>query len=283
MASANATNIYMIETKAATYISKKPPVGVLITDGVNCHRETKKAFEMAGGDAQFVHMNDLREGDAKLDNFEIIALPGGFSYGDHLGSGKVWANELSVYLPDQLTDFVHQKNGLVLGVCNGFQVLVQSGLLPFGKIGDKQTTLRNNASGNFQCEWVRLKMEDQAACVFLQESDQLLQLPIAHGEGRFSAPADTVNQMEAQNQIVFRYCDISGDVAPTDSPFNPNGSVNGIAGITDPTGHILGLMPHPERFVRAMQHPNYRRDPAMQPQGLQLFEKMVQYVGGGQL
>lgn len=283
MASAYGKNIHMIETldrpQAATVLRAKPKAAILIADGVNCHLETQHAFTIAGAEAQLVHINELKQGEENLRNYNILSLSGGFSYGDDLASGKILATELNAYLPDTLTDFVHQQKGLVLGICNGYQVLVRSGLLPFGTIGDMQSSLTFNQSGHFQHEWIHLSVEKPSACEYLSDLDGPINLPIAHGEGQFIAEPDVLERMQQNNQIVFRYCTPSGIQAVGDySSFNPNGSFGAIAGICDPTGQILGLMPHPERFVRSMQHPNARRDPNMVPQGLQLFQKMVEFV-----
>ncbi|MDP3955355.1 MAG: phosphoribosylformylglycinamidine synthase I [bacterium] len=258
-------------------IKRGPQVCVLKTDGINCDAEMMNAFAVAGGRPKIVHINELRKGDENLRNYQILAIPGGFSYGDDVASGKILALELNSYLGDQISEFVQRQKGLVLGVCNGFQVLVRTGLLPFGTMGEMQATLMSNDSGHFECRWVNLKVEDDNACVFLEGMNGTVSYQVAHGEGKFFANQSGLARVESEKLVVFRYCDRLGN--PTkDYPQNPNGSLNAIAGVTDPTGRILGLMPHPERFIRKTQHPNWRRIPNLKPQGLPIFEKMVEYA-----
>lgn len=246
------------------------------TDGINCDEETSQAFSVAGGSPETVHVNQLRSGERKMSDYQIIAIPGGFSYGDDVVSGKILALELNSYLGDQIGDFINVKKGLVLGVCNGFQVLVRTGLLPFGNIGEMEATLANNDSGNFECRWINLKVEDENACVFLKGMKGSLSLQVAHGEGKFFTKPTELARIEKGKLTVFRYSDASGN--PTmDYPLNPNGSINAIAGITDTSGRILGLMPHPERFIGKTQHPNWRRED-IEPRGLTIFKKMVSYA-----
>jgi len=256
---------------------KGPQVCVLKTDGINCDKETVNAFAIAGGRPRTVHVNELRAGQENLRNYQILAIPGGFSYGDDVASGKILALELNSYLGDQINEFAQRRKGLVLGVCNGFQVLVRTGLLPFGSMGEMEVTLTNNDSGHFECRWINLKVEGNNDCAFLGEMNGVVSYQVAHGEGKLFTSSEKLEEIENNNLVVFRYCDALGN--PTQEyPLNPNGSLNAIAGITDPTGRILGLMPHPERFVRKMQHPNWRRLPGLEPQGLQIFQKMVNYA-----
>ena len=254
-----------------------PQVCVLKTDGINCDEETVNAFATAGGRPKTVHVNELRAGEESLRNYQILAIPGGFSYGDDIVSGKILALELHSYLGDQINEFVQRQKGLVLGVCNGFQVLVRTGLLPFGTMGEIQATLSHNDSGYFECRWINLKVENGSACAFLDGMSGVVSYQVAHGEGKFFARQPELDRVETERLVVFRYCDVLGN--PTQEyPLNPNGSLNAIAGITDSTGRILGLMPHPERFIRPTQHPNWRRMPNLEPQGLPLFEKMVEFA-----
>lgn len=254
-----------------------PQICVLKTDGINCDEETVNAFSIAGGKPRVVHVNELRSGEVKLGDYKILAIPGGFSYGDDVASGKILALELNSYLADQIVDFTRGRKGLVLGVCNGFQVLVRTGLLPFGTMGEMQATLSHNDSGHFECRWINLKVEDDNVCVFLEGMGGKVSYQVAHGEGKFYARRPDLDRIEAEKLVVFRYCDRLGN--PTQEyPLNPNGSLNAISGITDPTGRILGIMPHPERFVRPTQHPNWRRMSGLEPQGLPIFRKMVSYV-----
>ncbi len=254
----------------------EPKVCVLKTDGINCDEEAVNAFAIAGARPKILHVNELRSKEDSLANYQILALPGGFSYGDDVASGKILALELNSYLADQINEFNQRQKGLVLGVCNGFQVLVRTGLLPFGTMGGMQATLGHNDSGHFECRWVNLKVED-SSCVFLEGMPKNVQYQVAHGEGKFLAKPNELKRIEEENLVVFRYCDALANLT-MGYPLNPNGALNAIAGITDPSGRILGLMPHPERFVRKTQHPNWRRMPDLEPQGLPIFQKMVEYA-----
>ncbi|KJS16221.1 MAG: phosphoribosylformylglycinamidine synthase [Peptococcaceae bacterium BRH_c4b] len=254
----------------------KPPVCVLRTDGTNCDEETFYAFAKAGGDCRMVHVNQLRSGEEKLSSYHILALPGGFSYGDDVHSGKVLAVELTSLLKEQLQEFV-EAGKPVLGICNGFQVLVRTGLLPERKIGTINTTLMHNDSGKFECRWVNLLVED-SPCIFTRGmTEKTISIQVAHGEGRFYTDPETLNRIESSRQVVFRYCDAGGKATAL-YPANPNGSLNAIAGICDETGLVMGLMPHPERFVEKTQHPNWRRGIEGDPHGLAVFQNAVSYA-----
>jgi len=254
-----------------------PPVLVLKTDGTNCDKETQYAYSKAQGKPEIVLLSDLKEGRRRLRDYKIFAMPGGFADGDDVRSGKILAIELTAYLADQLNDFVHRDKGLILGICNGYQALMRTGLLPFGTMGEMQATLKDNDSGKFERRTVNLRVERDNACVFLKEMEGPLSFHVAHGEGKFYAEPDKLERIENNNQVVFRYCDALGN--PTQEyPQNPNGSLNAIAGITDPSGQILGLMPHPERSVVKTQYENWRRMGNFKPQGLEVFERMVSYA-----
>lgn len=250
-------------------MKSKPNVCILKTDGTNCDDETSYAFEKAGGNCRTVHLNRLRNGADKLSNYQILAISGGFSYGDDLSSGKVLALELTVFpfLKNQLQEFVAAKK-LIIGICNGFQVLARTGLLPFGEMGKMEITLAHNFSGHFECQWVQLQIIEESPCVFTQNMDRLIGLQIAHGEGRFETANEIIlRQIELQKLAVMRYYGC-----------NPNGSLSNVAGICDPTGRIFGLMPHPERFVELTQHPKWRRfSRGARPHGLKIFENAVNY------
>lgn len=254
-----------------------PKVCVLKADGTNCDVETADAFRLGGGTPETVMINQLKSGEKDILNYQILALPGGFSYGDDLGSGKVLGIELDVYLRDQIHEFTERRNGLVLGICNGFQVLTRTGLLPFGTIGEQKATLDANVSGGFRCAPVNLRIEKDNACKFLPGQNKIVEYQVAHGEGNFYAPQDVINRIEGNGQVVFRY--VNRDGKPTkEFPDNPNGSINAIAGICDPSGRILGLMPHPERSVKKTQYVNWRRMGDFEPEGLQVFRNMIQYA-----
>ena len=254
---------------------KQVNVCILQSDGTNCDVELFYAFKKFGGDPQYVHINELRDKSKSLKDFQILALPGGFSYGDDIASGKILAIELISFLKGEIEKF-RQKGGIIIGICNGFQTLVRTGLLPFGNLGRMDATLAPNDSGHFECRWVQLKQE-KSKCVFLQGEYNIGSFSVNHGEGKFFSKPEVIKKVEDQNLVVFRYVDENSK--PTQKyPENPNGSLNAIAGVTDPTGRIFGMMPHPEKFVDITQYPNWRREKIKKPHGAFIFEDMINYV-----
>jgi phosphoribosylformylglycinamidine synthase len=252
-----------------------PRVCILLSDGTNCDKDLAYAFQKAGADPIFVHVNELKNRTKKLSSFQILALPGGFSYGDDLASGKVLAIELISLFKEDLKRFIDRK-GYILGICNGFQTLVRTGLLPFYTLGEMKTTLTNNDSGHFECRWVKIKSEKSKAFYF-DDLDFVMDVSVNHKEGKFYAEEKILDTLEQKKLVVFRY--VNKDGIPTmDYPANPNGALRAIAGITDLTGRILGLMPHPEKFVDITQHPNWRRKDITIPHGLSFFQKIVSFV-----
>lgn len=259
---------------------------VLRAAGSNCDMETSYAFAKAGSIVERVHINRLVQREVELDDFDILALPGGFTYGDDIASGKILANEIKSHLLDDFLRFV-DAGKLVIGICNGFQVLVKLGLLPnvFQKDGlSCEATLALNDSGVFTDRWVYLKkfrsgLSDQK-CVWTKKVPDISYLPIAHAEGKFMpASRRVLDSLHENGQIVFQYCDAGG--ALEGYPFNPNGSVDNIAGVCDPTGRILGLMPHPERYITYLQHPRWQRDEkhsGIEPEGFKIIRAGVEYV-----
>jgi phosphoribosylformylglycinamidine synthase I len=237
---------------------KKVTVAVLKSSGTNCDEETKVAFERAGGHGEIVLMNDLYRGKKSLKKFHILVFPGGFSYGDDIAAGKVWAAEIKHYLFDHIQEFINQGK-LVLGICNGFQVLVKLGLLPALNGKAKQTvSLISNDSARYEDRWVHLKVCSTKSA-FIKRTDHLLYMPTAHAEGKFVAKDDTIlDSLFSYEQVVFTYCDDEGESRPY--PVNPNGSVRDIAGICDSTGQVLGMMPHPERASQKTHYPDWRRN-----------------------
>ena len=240
--------------------------------------ETCHAFELAGAKTERMHINALIENPAALDDFQVLALPGGFSYGDDIAAGKILANQLVHHIRDAAERFI-AAGKLVIGICNGFQVLIKSGILPglvplSDPTGRAQATIAHNDSGKFEDRWVYLA-PGTSNCVFV-DTDRRIYLPVAHGEGKVCFADDTVAQaIQANGQIAYRYVDAEGNFG--DFPVNPNGSTDHIAGLCDPTGHVLGLMPHPERFVHRTQHPRWTREAIGEPDGLGLFKNAVAY------
>lgn len=254
----------------------KPNVCILRTDGTNCDEETAYAFQKAGGSPQFVHVNQLRAGADSLLNCAVLAIPGGFSYGDDIAAGAVLANELISFLRDQLQAFV-DAGRLVIGICNGFQVLVRTGLLPLGTMGVQHATLATNETGRFECRWVQLDFFYSSPCIFAKGlTGKVLELPVAHGEGRFVVTESLRRELHERHLAPLKYHDCGRPA--TRYPQNPNGSVDSIAGVCDPTGRVFGLMPHPERFVERTHHPNWRRFDYGKPHGLAIFENAIQYA-----
>ena len=220
----------------------RPKVLIVRTAGTNCDKETEFAFMRAGAIASLAHINLIKQ-KKDLSQYQIICLPGGFSYGDDLGAGKILSLEFICWLKDSVVDFI-AKGGLIIGICNGFQVLVKTGILPDLDFQQK-VTLTTNDSARFEDRWVYLKVEPKS--IWLKNLPPIINLPVAHGEGKFYANNNILDKISNNGQIVLRYCDNQGVLAGY--PFNPNGSLDNIAGITDSSGKILGLMPHPERCI----------------------------------
>lgn len=253
----------------------KPRICILKTDGTNCDQETVYAFQKAGGNPTIVSLHQLKTDKKILQPYTILAIPGGFSYGDDIASGKVFALELALHLKEQLQLFVERGN-LIIGICNGFQVLVQLGLLPFNTIGLKQAALLHNDSAYFECRWVTMAVQ-KSPCIFTQQiENKLITLQVAHGEGKVYADDATLERIEQMNLGVLRYS--LGTIPTQEYPYNPNGSLHAIAGLCDPTGRIFGLMPHPERFVEPYHHPNWRNQTLRKPDGLFFFESAIASV-----
>ncbi len=239
---------------------------VLYAPGTNCHEETVAAIELAGSKAEVVLLRDLLESRTRLENFQAAVIPGGFSYGDHLGAGRIFATTLVAQLREQLVAFLEAKKPL-LGVCNGFQVLTEAGILPGRTPGKRSMALIENQSARFEDRKVRLVVSSEE-CMWTEGLEgQVLRMPSAHGEGR---PLFFEPQQAVAPRVVVRYSDREG--RPTMGyPDNPNGAPEGVAGITDETGLVLGLMPHPERASLAA---HYSQD------GFKLFQNLVRWLAG---
>ncbi len=253
---------------------------VLRAAGVNCDVETAYALQCAGAQAQRVHINRMIENPNMLDACQILVFPGGFSYGDDVAAGKILANQIVHHLADALRKFIDDGK-LVLGICNGFQVLVKARILPgFGggsqESADQPVSITNNDSGKFEDRWVCLEPAT-SRCVFI-EPGRRIYLPVAHAEGKVVTRDEAIlEKLHAGEHVAFRYVDSQGCEGPF--PVNPNGSVDSIAGLTDSTGRVLGLMPHPERFVHPTQHPHWTRlKDRNAPDGMTIFTNAVNFV-----
>lgn len=257
----------------------KPKVLILRAPGTNCDLETEFAFEQAGAQAERVHINRLIEQPSLGADAQILCLPGGFSYGDDIAAGRILAGQIR----NHLSDLLHQyktSDKLVLGICNGFQVLIQTGVLledNFG--GDAQATLTDNESGKFEDRWVNLAA-DSEKCVFLKGIERMY-LPVAHAEGRFvTKQTSLLDQLGSNHRLVLKYCRPPQHATNGKVPYpeNPNGSDGHVAGICDDTGRVFGLMPHPERFIDRTHHPRWTREELPnEGEGLQVFKNAVNY------
>lgn len=257
---------------------------VLRTAGTNCDAEAVFAFESCGAQAQAVHINQLFDGHVRLKDWHILVIPGGFTYGDDIESGRVLANELRLRLGEDLCRFIGDGK-LMIGICNGFQVMVKAGILP-GPLDSNEkkmhapaqkATLINNDSGKFEDRWCHLKTAGKS--VWTEGLGSIVYLPVAHAEGKFiPKDQDVLAKLRDNGQIAFRYCSAQGGKPAY--PENPNGSVDDVAGITDKTGRVLGLMPHPERHFLFTQHPCWTRlsPNGKHGHGAKIFENGVQYV-----
>jgi phosphoribosylformylglycinamidine synthase len=252
----------------------KPKVLIFSGYGLNCEEETKYAFDLAGGTAHIVHINDLIDGIKKIKDYQILAFPGGFSYGDDTGSGKAYANKVRNHLSDDIADFV-SKDKLIIGVCNGFQILTNLGLL--------RGALTFNDNARYLDRWVDLRIEGNSPWL---AGVKTISLPIAHGEGKFYADKKTLRDLNAAHNIAARY--IKGDICKYQGmPANPNGSLEDIAGITAHDGRVLGMMPHPERALFTTQLPQFpylkeksRRERKPLPEhglALQIFKNAIEF------
>ena len=262
--------------------NNKPRAVILRTAGTNCAYETQYALEKAGADVDLMHVNQLVREKGLLRPYHIFVLPGGFTYGDDIAAGKVLANQLRQHILDELTRFVDDGK-LIIGICNGFQVLMKMGLLPEVKgaqaslTGNKQRfTLTYNDSNKFEDRWVYLKSASNKS-VFV-DNDSFMYVPIAHAEGKFVAEnQEDIEKLDKSGQIVFKYVDKNGNMSGY--PWNPNGSSDNIAGVCDSTGRILGMMPHPERHIDPTQHPRWTREGLKtEGDGIVIFRNAVNYI-----
>lgn len=257
---------------------------VLSGYGLNCEEETLHAFKHCGLGGKIVHINDLIETPAMLDDFQILAIPGGFSYGDDTGSGNAFAQKMNLALWDNLKKFV-ERDTLTIGICNGCQILVNLGLVPaLNNYGERDVAVTYNASARYQCRWIDLKVESDSPWL---KGVNTMHVPVAHGEGRFMMEDDTLNRLNENKQVAARYIKNDGTLAKGEFPSNPNGSISDIAAMTDKSGKILAMMPHPERGMFTWQRDDYaelkdqaQRDGANlsdNADGLQMFKNAAAY------
>jgi len=264
-----------------------PRALVLRAPGINRDEDAAAAIELAGGQADRIHVNRVVESATRLADYALLIIPGGFSYGDHLGAGNLLAIDLIHRLSEQLRAFVADGRP-VIGICNGFQVLVKSGILPGvaverSNVGTFErsmalATLTDNASRQFECRWVHLAADPGSRCAFTRGLERPIEVPVAHGEGRFVArDRAALDALRAGGQVALRY--VAADGGAAEYPANPNGSDDAIAGVCNPQGNVLGLMPHPEDAIVPHQHPRWTREPRRaEGDGLAIFRNAVRYA-----
>ena len=273
-----------------------PRVAVLFGFGINCDHETKAVFEMVGAQAERIHVNRFVSGDADLSTYDILAVPGGFSFGDHLGSGRLLGNRMRFAMRESLMSFVNAGKPII-GICNGFQVLVKTGLLP-GPETDRSPdflqrgSLTLNDSGRYEDRWVTLEFDPESPCIWTKGMVRI-ECPVRHGEGKYVMPSsEDLDRLSEHHQLTVRYVDPSTPVGagitdePLPYPLSPNGSMRNIAGICDASGLVFGLMPHPEAIYARWLHPEHTRHATpdtdgmdgWEGQGLQIFRNAVEYV-----
>ena len=262
----------------------KPSALIITGYGINCEEETAYGFQTAGAKTKIVHINDLIDGLDSLEKYEIIAFPGGFAYGDDTGAGKAFANRVKNHLMEKVQKCL-ERDRLIIGICNGFQVISNIGLVPAfeKKYSEQKVALTRNAQARYNCRWTDLKVENNSPWL---KNIKTLSLPIGHGEGNFYTDKKTLAQLKKNKQIALRY--VRGEVTKyLDLPANPNGSLDNIAGITDETGRVLGLMPHPDRALFFTERPDwpflkekYKREGKKLPNegpGMQIFKHAIRY------
>ncbi|GAB4546903.1 MAG: phosphoribosylformylglycinamidine synthase I [Anaerolineales bacterium] len=259
----------------------KPKALILQAHGTNRDYDVAEALTLAGADPQLVPLNELRAGKKQFADYQMLIVAGGFSYADSLGAGKLLALDLNSYFNEQITAFV-ESGKPVMGICNGFQALLKSGILPGNDEWNMENdsspaTLTFNEKGHFECRWVYIKPVSQK-CVWTRGLNESIACPVAHGEGNFQTiNHELLTMMKANDQVAISYIHANGSPADGEYPFNPNGSILDIAGICNPQGNVLGLMPHPENYVHSYQHPNWTRG-AGGHSGLALFQNGVKYA-----
>ncbi len=250
--------------------------------GTNCDFETKVALEDLGLQADVVHMNQLLKGKVRLEDYQLLVIPGGFSYGDYVRAGAIWGKKLVSRIGKELERFIDEGKAVV-GICNGFQVLVESGILPglSGLSEHPEVALATNSSARYECRWVHIKHRG-SRCKLLSRvgEEAVLRIPVGHGEGRFVASKDVLDKIVDLGLVVFTYCKPDGSPANEEYPYNPNGSMLDIAAICNPEGNVMGMMPHPERAYFGWQLPDWTRfdSPPAYGDGKIILESIADYV-----
>ncbi|MHA1539257.1 MAG: phosphoribosylformylglycinamidine synthase subunit PurQ [Alphaproteobacteria bacterium] len=261
---------------------------VLSGYGLNCEMETLAAFEHVGITGDIVHINDLIDAPEKLKEYQVLAFPGGFSYGDDTGSGNAYAQKLQHHVRDELLSFV-ERDTLTIGICNGCQILAKLGFVGGGdEHGVQDVTLEHNASNRYQCRWVDLRVNDESNSVWVQ-GIRNLHVPVAHGEGHFTMSPEVFTAVQQKNRNALTYARPDGSSAAGEFPYNPNGAMGDIAALTDKTGRIFAMMPHPERGMFFWQREDYPllkeqylrvgKELPVEADGMKLFHNAAQYFG----
>ncbi len=260
-----------------------PKALVLYASGTNRDGDAAAAITLAGGLPEVVHITQLRRKERRWADYQMLVVPGGFSYGDALGAGKLLALDLMVYFAEEVTRFVAAGKP-VIGICNGFQALVKAGILPGSApngngeaAAEQQATLARNERGRFECRWVTLRANPSSGCLWTRGTSELIRCPVAHGEGHFVPLNRVRDALRDRGQVALTYAREDGSPANGEYPANPNGSVADIAGICNPAGNVLGLMPHPEDHIYTHQGPRWTRGETG-GLGLVLFQNGVRHA-----
>ena len=257
---------------------KSPKVLVLSAPGTNCDIETANAFSELGAKPERVSLRAFKEKRVRVLDYDIFVIPGGFSYGDEIAAGRILSTQMRLHIPD-LKNFVRLGRP-VLGICNGFQALVKAGILPASTGGDQSASFVANDSGRFEARWTHLRINTQSSSLFFRGLPEMIELPVAHGEGKLVLRSPKqLEDLKRNKSIAMQYVSDDGKLAPY--PANPNGSVFNIAALTNPDGNCLGMMPHPERYTRIHHHPNWTRQTFQKEAfGLLILKNAVDYCRG---